>query len=52
MLYKKLAVLALDVPIEESLDDLRWRGAKRAELEALCEEIGSKDLLSRINVWQ
>ena len=52
MLYQKLATLALDVPLAESLDDLRWRGAKRAELEALCDDIGETDLIGRINVWQ
>ncbi len=52
MLYQKLATLALDVPLEESLDDLRWRGAKRAELEALCKDLGETGLIGRISHWQ
>ncbi len=52
MLYQQLATLALDVPLGESLDDLRWRGAKRAELEALCDDIGETALIGRISLWQ
>jgi 5'-3' exonuclease len=48
MLYRRLATLRTDVPIGESLDDLRWRGPKRDDLEALCEELGERDLLKRI----
>jgi 5'-3' exonuclease len=48
MLYRKLATLRTDAPIPESLDALRWNGPNRAELETLCEEIGERDLLSRI----
>jgi 5'-3' exonuclease len=48
MLYRKLATLREDVPIEESLEDLRWTGADRPALEALCEEIGETTLLDRI----
>jgi 5'-3' exonuclease len=35
LLYRRLATLRTDVPLAESLDDLRWRGAERGELEAL-----------------
>lgn len=38
-LYKRLATLRTDVPIRESLDDLRWRGPTD-DLAALCREIG------------
>ena len=40
MLYKKLATLRLDVPLEESLDEIRWQGPDHKALEALCEELG------------
>ena len=40
MLYKRLATLRLDVPILETLDELRWRGARRDEYTALCGELG------------
>ena len=47
-LFRKLATLRLDVPIEESIDDLRWRGVDQAELEALCEELGEIRLLEQL----
>ena len=48
MLYRTLATLRLDAPLAESIEELRWTGPRRAELEALCEEVGERDLLSRI----
>ncbi len=48
-LYKQLATLRTDVPLEESVADLEWRGARRAELEAVCEEIGDAALLARVS---
>lgn len=47
-LYRTLATLRSDVPIEESLDELDWRGPDRPALEALCEELGERTLLDRI----
>lgn len=40
MLYRSLTVLRADVPLTESLDDLRWRGANPEALRAVCAEIG------------
>ncbi len=40
MLYKKLATLRLDVPLEEDLDDIRWLGPDTEALDALCAELG------------
>ena len=48
MLYRTLATLRTDAPIPESLDDLRWNGPNRGELETLCAELGERDLLSRL----
>jgi 5'-3' exonuclease len=48
MLYRTLATLRTDVPIDESLDDLRWTGPDRPALEALCKELGERALLDRI----
>ena len=48
MLYRTLATLRTDVPIDESLDDLRWTGPDRPALEALCEELGERTMLDRI----
>ncbi len=50
-LYKTLATLRTDVPIESSLEDLRWPGAHRERLEALCAEIGDERVLSRVPAW-
>ena len=51
-LYKRLATLRSDVPLAEGLADLEWRGARRAELEALCRAIGSEDLPGRVPRWR
>lgn len=48
MLYRTLATLRIDAPIEESLEDLRWTGPERPALQALCEELGERALLDRI----
>ncbi len=48
LLYRDLATLRRDVPLIETLDDLAWRGPNRAELEALCGEIGETALLERL----
>ena len=39
-LYKRLATLATDVPLAESLDDLRWRGARQDRLQPLAARLG------------
>ena len=39
-LYRTLATLRTDVSLAESLDDLRWRGPRKEELQLLCTEIG------------
>jgi 5'-3' exonuclease len=48
LLYRTLATLRTDVPLGESLADLCWRGPRRATLEGLCDEIGSRGVLSRL----
>jgi hypothetical protein len=47
-LFKILATLRTDVPLPQSLDDLRWRGAHRRQLAALCDQIGEKEIIGRI----
>ena len=47
-LFRELATLRRDVPLEESIDDLRWSGLERGALEALCEEIGETRLLEQV----
>ena len=51
-LYRELATLRTDVPLTEEIDDLRWRGARREELTALCREIGDEAFLERVTSWR
>jgi 5'-3' exonuclease len=50
LLYKRLATLRVDVPIAESIDEMRWRGA-RPELRALCRDLGIEDVAERVPAW-
>ena len=50
ILFRRLATLRLDVPINEKLGDLRWRGA-REELREICQKMGAKTLPERIPRW-
>jgi 5'-3' exonuclease len=52
LLYRRLATLRTDAPIAEKLDDLMWRGARRAELEAVCERLGERKAVERITRWR
>ncbi len=52
LLYRRLATLRTDVPLTEDTDALRWEGARRAELEALCTEIGGESILERVQRWR
>jgi 5'-3' exonuclease len=45
MLYRKLATLRADVPLRESLEDLRYRGWNR--FEEFCEKAGAPELARR-----
>jgi 5'-3' exonuclease len=38
-LYRRLTTLRTDVPIKDSLEELKWRGP-REKFDALCEELG------------
>ncbi|MEZ4652167.1 MAG: 5'-3' exonuclease H3TH domain-containing protein [Candidatus Eisenbacteria bacterium] len=51
-LYRTLAVLRRDVPLEETLEDLEWMGARREELEALCGELGEFGIVDRVPRWR
>lgn len=46
-LFKVLATLRTDVPIEERLEDLRWTGVDSRRCAALAERLGSADLFDR-----
>ena len=43
LLYRRLATLRTDVPLREELEDLRYRGARRADLQALEAELGDPE---------
>ncbi len=47
-LYRTLATLREDVPLEESLSDLEWRGVKQPEFDELCRELADPTLAERI----
>lgn len=47
LLYLRLAQLRLDVPLEEEVADLEWRGVA-PEFAQLCDELGERDLPRRV----
>lgn len=48
LLYEQLATLRLDVPLDETVEQLAWSGARMSELEALCEELRAPDVVQRL----
>lgn len=52
MLFRVLTTLRRDVPLDESLDDLEWRGVPRAEFLQLCDELGFSDIRERPHRWR
>jgi len=50
-LYRVLATLRNDAPVEEKLADLEWQGA-RPELKEVCRDLGDENLLERIPKWR
>lgn len=51
LLYRELATLRTDVPLAESLDDLRWKGAPREVFAAFCARMGFKKMVERPTRW-
>ena len=51
MLFRELALLVTDVPLPETLEDLRWRGAPRAAFAAMAERLGQPELVERVHHW-
>ena len=47
-LYRKLATLIADVPLAESLGDLRWLGAPQGDFESWCDRHGTGALAARV----
>jgi 5'-3' exonuclease len=52
LLYRRLATLVTDVPLSETLDDLRWSGIPRGRFEAWCDELGARALLDPLEKWR
>ncbi len=51
-LYKRLTVLVTDVPLKESIDDLRWRGPSVDLLAQLAADLDDDKLVERVmTVW-
>jgi 5'-3' exonuclease len=50
-LFRELATLVSDVPLPETLDDLRWKGAPRAAFSAMADRLGQPGLVGRVHRW-
>ncbi len=51
-LYKRLAVLRTDVPIDETPSDLAWQGASGLRIRELAARLGDNRLLELIHVFR
>lgn len=51
LLYRRLATLREDVPLEEKLSDLRWQGA-HPRLKKFCLELGEERIPERVPHWR
>lgn len=51
LLFRELATLVADVPLEESLDDLRWNGVPAEAFNEWCAAMGQEALRSRPHRW-
>ncbi len=50
-LYRTLATLRTDVPLAETLNDLKWQGAD-PRLKKLCQDLGDDRIPERIPRWR
>jgi len=51
LLYRTLATLRTDVPLPQSLDELRWRGASRQALGDFCRTIDDDRFMDKVPVF-
>jgi 5'-3' exonuclease len=51
LLYRQLATLREDVPLQESLADLEWQGAQE-QLKEICHRLGDEQIPARISRWR
>lgn len=50
-LYRELTTLRLDVPIEESLEDLEWKGVPRQRFLEFCSQMGFDPDSINVHRW-
>ena len=51
LLYRTLTTLRRDVPLDERLEDLEWKGVDRVRFNALCERLGFGGIRRRPHRW-
>lgn len=51
LLFRELSTLRTDVPLKETLADLKWQGAT-PRLKKVCKELGSESILERVKKWR
>jgi 5'-3' exonuclease len=51
LLFRELSTLRRDVPIKESLNDLKWQGAT-PQLKKLCHALGDERIPERVSRWR
>jgi len=51
LLCRDLARLRTDLPLRHSLDELRWRGARRPLMAELCTDLGDATAQGRVTQW-
>jgi len=51
LLFRRLATLRKDVPLQEKLTDLKWQGAW-VRLKKICSELGDDKIPTRISRWR
>jgi hypothetical protein len=51
LLFRKLATIRTDVPLEENLSDLKWQGAHE-ELKRFCKSLGDEKIPLRVLKWR
>jgi 5'-3' exonuclease len=51
VLYRRLATLVRDVPLPETLEELRWRGIPRTRFEAWCARLDARALVPTLDAW-
>jgi 5'-3' exonuclease len=52
LLYRRLATLVDDVPLPDSLEDLRWSGIPRGRFERWCADLGADAMLPTLDAWR